>query len=66
MRRQVITDNSVEKIEIVDDGERYALIRQIYVWRVKRDKLVDPYWSNESIVLNPKEARAIADFIKKG
>ena len=49
MRRQLITDND-ERIEIYDDGERYALIYK----RLNR---------KETIILNPREANSVAKFI---
>lgn len=56
MKRQVITDNSVEKLEIVKEDELYGLVHI--------DKNMYPDWRKEkTIVLNPKEAEIVADFI---
>ena len=52
MRKQIITDTD-ERIEIYDDGERYALTYK----RLNR---------KDTIILNPREAKEISEFIKKG
>ena len=54
IRRLIITDWIAQRIEIKDDGERFALI----CW----DKLRD---ERSTTILNPQEAQAIADFINQ-
>ena len=58
MKRLIITDNTIEKLEILDDGERYALCQYT--------KGMFPDWRKEkTIILSPQEAQGVADFINK-
>lgn len=57
MRRQVVADNQTEYTEILDDGERYAIKHILYSLNGEDIKA-------NIIILNPKEADKIADFIK--
>lgn len=51
-REFIITDNSVETIKIVSDGERFFILRY--------DKTSD---ESDIIILNSREAQEIARFI---
>ena len=56
MRRQIITDNTVEKLEIVKEDELYGLVHL--------NKNMYPEWRKEkTIVLNSREAQEVAEFI---
>lgn len=58
MAREIITDNSIEKIQISFDGERFALLGEIkYLSRSNSLQGV--------IILNPKEAKQLAEFINR-
>lgn len=55
-RYKVITDNTVERIQIGQDGERFVLLQM-----AKRNA---DWKAKNIIILNPKEAKGIADFIR--
>ena len=55
MRNLVITDNAVETIEVIFDGTRYAIKQRT------KNSLLYPL---KLIILNPKEADRLANFIK--
>lgn len=57
MTELVITDNSVEKISIKSDGERFALVA-----KKGRNQWGQKY--TRAIVLNQGEAAMLASFIK--
>jgi len=54
---RVITDNSDQALIIKYDGERFALI--------ERDKVMPDMPVNKIIMLNPREAKEISDFIEQ-
>lgn len=54
-RYKVITDNTEERIQIGWDGERF-----IFFQMTKSN----PVWKAKIIILNPKEAKEMADFIR--
>jgi len=54
---RVITDNSDQTLIIKYDGERFALI--------ERDKVMPDMPVNKIIMLNPREAKEISDFIEQ-
>jgi len=56
-RYKVITDNTVERIQIGWDYERFVLLQMAKS---------NPDWEAKNIIiLNPKEAKEMADFIRE-
>ena len=54
--KQEITNEPSEELSIVWDGERFALIH--------KDKTMPDLPINKVIILNPREAKEISDFIR--
>jgi len=62
MRNQMISDTPYERLEIVDDNERYAIKH----WNKHVEAGVGTDVFAKTIILNPREAQEIADFITAG